>query len=162
MAAFAFVNYIRFKQYNSSNEAYEFTAHSYQNFSVNEVRERDGVRYQFLPFAVSTGAGSKGGDRSSAQLVAGLNQITVNVLAEAVRDKWLLDLKTVSIDPNGFGDQALIHTETWRVASYRMDTERITLTLSSPLDAASSDVPRRSLSTNVVGALPSSGSLTVS
>lgn len=162
MAAFAFVNYIRFKEYNSGSEAYEFTVHKYQNFSVNETRERDGVVYQFLPFAISTGAGARGGDRSSAQLVAGLNQITVNVLAEAVTSKWLLELKTVSIDSANFGDQDLIHTEVWRIASYRMDTERLTLKLSSPLDAASSDVPRRSLSTNVVGALPSSGSLTVS
>jgi len=157
MSAFAFVNYARFME-NSSTA----TAYAYQNFSVNVTRTYSGVTYNFLPFAISTGAGSKGGDRSEAVLGAGTNDISVNIFAEAVQSRWLLELKTVSLDITDFSDDALIRSELWRVASYDMDTEKVLLKLTSPLDAVRSDVPRRVLSTELVGALPSSGSLVVS
>ena len=156
MSAFAFINYARFMQDSSTP-----TVYAYQNFSVNQTRIYEGVTYSFLPFAVSTGAGSKGGDRSEAVLGAGSNQISVNIFAEAVQSRWLLELKTVSLSVSDFSDDALIRSELWRVASYDMDTEKILLKLTSPLDAVSSDVPRRDLSTALVGALPTSGSLVV-
>ena len=156
MSAFAFINYARFMQDSSTP-----TVYAYQNFSVNQTRIYEGVTYSFLPFAVSTGAGSKGGDRSEAVLGAGSNQISVNIFAEAVQSRWLLELKTVSLSVTDFSDDALIRSELWRVASYDMDTEKILLKLTSPLDAVSSDVPRRVLSTALVGALPTSGSLVV-
>lgn len=156
MSTFAFVNYARFMQDSSTP-----TVYAYQNFSVNQTRIYGGVTYSFLPFAVSTGAGSKGGDRSEAVLGAGNNQISVNIFAEAVQSRWLLELKTVSLSVTDFSDDALIRSELWRVASYDMDTEKILLKLTSPLDAVSSDVPRRVLSTALVGALPTSGSLVV-
>ena len=156
MSTFAFVNYARFMQDSSTP-----TVYAYQNFSVNQVRIYGGVTYSFLPFAVSTGAGSKGGDRPEAVLGAGNNQISVNIFAEAVQSRWLLELKTVSLSVTDFSDDALIRSELWRVASYDMDTEKILLKLTSPLDAVSSDVPRRVLSTALVGALPTSGSLVV-
>lgn len=157
MSTFAFVNYARFLQSNGSA-----TVYSYQNFSVNQQRTYSGVTYTFVPFAVSTGAGSKGGDRSEATLGAGLNEITVNIFAEAVNSRWFLELKTVSLDPDTFADSALIRTEIWRVARYEMDTEKILLRLTSPLDAVRDQVPRRYLSTKLVGALPSSATLVVS
>jgi len=43
-----------------------------------------------------------------------------------------------------------------------MDTERIILKLSSPLDATKGNVPRRRLTTGLVGALPTTGSLVIS
>lgn len=157
MSAFAFVNYARF-MVNTSTA----TAYAYQNFSIGTARSYGGVTYNFLPFAISTGSGSKGGDRSEAVLGAGTNDISVNIFAEAVQSRWLLELKTVSLDVTDFSDDALIRSELWRVASYDMDTEKVLLKLTSPLDAVRSDVPRRVLSTELVGALPSSGSLVVS
>jgi len=158
MSAFAFVNYARFLQSNGSPTS---PAHAYQNFSVNEARVYDGVTYQFAPFAVSTGAGSKGGDRSETVLGAGLNEITVNIFAEAVNSSWLLEIKTVALDPETFADTSLISSETWRVARYEMDTEKIMLKLTSPLDAVRAQAPSRYLSTKLVGALPTSATLVV-
>jgi len=144
---FKFVNYIHLLT----------TTYRYQNYSVNQTRTYSGNDYSFLPFGVSTGAGTKGGDRSSTRLVVGLNQISVNIFAEAVQSQWQLDLKTVSLDVTDDSDDALIRSEVWRIASYSIDTTRLILTLSSPLDAAASDVPRRLLTTELVGALPTNG-----
>jgi hypothetical protein len=157
MSSFAFVNYSRFL--TSAGVA---TAYAYQNFSINQPRIYSGVTYQFAPFAYTLGAGSKGGDRSDSSLVAGLDPISVNLFAEAVEDRYLLEVKTVSLDPETFADDALIRTELWRVAQYEMDTERIVLKLSSPLDATKGDIPKRRLFTKLVGALPSTGSLVIS
>jgi len=157
MSSFAFVNYSRFL--TSAGAA---TAYAYQNFSINQSRTYGGVTYQFAPFAYTLGAGSKGGDRSDSSLVAGLDPISVNLFAEAVEDRYLLEVKTVSLDPETFADDALIRTELWRVAQYEMDTERVILKLSSPLDATKGDIPKRRLSTKLVGALPSTGSLVIS
>ena len=157
MSTFAFVNYSRFL--TSAGAA---TAYAYQNFSINQSRIYGGVTYAFAPFAYTLGAGSKGGDRSDSSLVAGLDAISVNLFAEAVESRYLLEVKTVSLDPETFADDALVRSELWRVAQYEMDTERVILKLSSPLDATKGDIPKRRLSTKLVGALPSTGSLVIS
>ena len=157
MSAYAFVNYVRFK-----TQADAYTGTPYQNFSINEQRVYDGITYSFAPFAVSSGGGARGGDRSSASLVAGTDAISVNLFAEAVRERYMLEIKTVSLDPLTFADEALVASEIWRVASYDMDVTRVVLKLTSPLDAVKAQVPRRTLSTALVGALPTSGALVVS
>lgn len=157
MTAFAFVNYSRFLTSDGVP-----TNYAYQNFSINQSRVYGGVTYEFAPFAYTLGAGSKGGDRSDSSLVAGLDPISVNLFAEAVEFRYLLEIKTVNLDPETYADDALIRTELWRVAQYEMDTQRIALRLSSPLDATKGDIPRRRLSTKLVGALPSTGSLVIS
>jgi len=156
MSAYAFVNYVRFK-----TQADAYTGTPYQNFSVNQTRTYSGVTYSFAPFAVSSGGGARGGERSNAALVAGTDAISVNLFAEAVQNRYILEIKTVSLDPLTFADEALISTETWRIASYEMDLTTVTMRLTSPLDAVKAQMPRRTLSTALVGALPTSGALVV-
>jgi hypothetical protein len=157
MSTFAFVNYARFLQGDGTP-----TVYAYQNFSINQTRTYSSVTYAFAPFGYTLGAGSKGGDRSESSLVAGLDPISVNIFAEAVESRWLLNIKTVSLDPETFADDALIRSELWRVAQYEMDTERVILKLSSPLDATKGDIPKRRLTTGIVGALPSTGNVVIS
>jgi hypothetical protein len=157
MTAFAFVNYARFLEQDGTP-----TIYAYQNFSINQQRVYQSITYEFAPFAYTLGAGSRGGDRSDSSLVAGLDQLTVNLFAEAVESRWLLEIKTVSLVPVNFADDVLVRTELWRIAQYEMDTEKIILKLSSPLDAAKANIPRRRLTTGLVGALPTTGSLVIS
>ena len=151
--AFAFCNYVTLLQSNSTPTSYKF-----QNFSVNEPRRG----FDYLPFAITTGAGTRGGDRSSARLVVAANQISVNIAAEAANGNYFLRVETFSLNIETFADSSRISTEVWRVAGYEMDTERVFINLTSPLDAVRTDAPRRVLSTQLVGALPTSGSLVVS
>jgi hypothetical protein len=157
MSTFAFVNYARFLEQDGTP-----TIYAYQNFSINQERIYAGVTYEFAPFGYSLGAGSKGGDRSDSSLIAGLDQLTVNLFAEAVESRWLLEIKTVSLVAVNFADDVLVRTELWRISQYEMDTERIILKLSSPLDATKANIPRRRLTTGLVGALPTTGSLVIS
>lgn len=162
MSAYAFVNYVRFRELDGT-----YTAYAFQNFSVNQTRTYGGISHSFAPFALATGGGEKGGDRSSNVLVTGSSTqvgstIILNLFRQAVEDRWLLEVKTVSLNISSFADDTLLSTETWRVAAYDLDDTSIQLRLSSALDAAKAQVPNRRLSQRLVGALPVTASISTS
>ena len=164
MSSYAFCNYIKFVE--PSGSTYVDTSYYFQNFSVNATRTRNTQTYSFAPFALSTGGGEKGGDRSSNVLGIGASTeigttIILNLFKQAVDQRWLLVVETVSLDITTFADDLLISTENWRVASYQMDTKVIKLQLVSPLDAVKSQVPRRKLNEELVGALPTTGQISI-
>ena len=164
MSSYAFCNYIKFVE--PSGSTYVDTSYYFQNFSVNATRTRNTQTYSFAPFALSTGGGEKGGDRSSNVLGIGASTeigttIILNLFKQAVDQRWLLVVETVSLNITNFADDLLISTENWRVASYQMDTKVIKLQLVSPLDAVKSQVPRRKLNEELVGALPTTGQISI-
>lgn len=163
MSGYAFCNYVKFLE--PSGSSYTETSYYFQNFTINGTRSRGGDTYVFAPFALATGGGEKGGDRSSNVLGIGASTqagstIILNLFKQAVEGRWLLVVETVSLNINTFADDQLVSTETWRVASYQMDTKLIKLQLISPLDAVKGQVPRRKLSESLVGALPTTGQIT--
>ena len=163
MSGYAFCNYVKFLE--PSGSSYTETSYYFQNFTINGARSRGGDTYVFAPFALATGGGEKGGDRSSNVLGIGASTqagstIILNLFKQAVEGRWLLVVETVSLNINTFADDQLVSTETWRVASYQMDTKLIKLQLISPLDAVKGQVPRRKLSESLVGALPTTGQIT--
>jgi len=164
MSGYAFCNYVKFLE--PSGSSYAETNYYFQNFTINGTRSRGGDVYIFAPFALATGGGEKGGDRSANTLGIGVsteagNTIILNLFKQAVKDRWLLKVETVSLNISSFADDLLVSTETWRIASYQMDTQLIRLQLISPLDAVRSQVPRRKLSEDLVGALPTTGQISI-
>jgi len=164
MSGYAFCNYVKFLE--PSGSSYAETNYYFQNFTINGTRSRGGDTYIFAPFALATGGGEKGGDRSANTLGIGVsteagNTIILNLFKQAVKDRWLLKVETVSLNISSFADDLLVSTETWRIASYQMDTQLIRLQLISPLDAVRSQVPRRKLSEDLVGALPTTGQISI-
>jgi hypothetical protein len=153
--AVAVCNFIRFK-----NRGGAYTGYAYQNFFVNEVKSYQSIAYNFVPFGLTSGAGKKGGDRTNNALAAPPGPITVNIFAEACDQGYLLEVKTVEVDPLTLSLQSLITSELWFVSAMESDVQRTVLQLSSPLDAVDGQVPRRYLSSALVGALPTSGNLT--
>jgi len=85
----------------------------------------------------------------------------LNLFKQAVEQRWILQVETVSLNISTFDDELLVSTENWRVASYEMDTKIIKLRLISPLDAVKGQVPRRRLNEELVGALPTTGQITI-
>lgn len=153
--AVAVCNFIRFK-----NRGGAYTSYAYQNFFIGETRTYQNAVYSFLPFALASGAGKKGGDRSNNALGCPANPISINIFAEACDKGWLLEAKTVEVDPLTLSIQSLITSELWFVSSMELpDVQRSVLQLSSPIDAVNGQVPRRYLSSGLVGALPTSGNL---
>lgn len=164
MSGYAFCNYVKFLE--PSGSSYAETSYYFQNFTINGTRSRGGDTYVFAPFALATGGGEKGGDRSANTLGIGASSqagstIILNLFKQAVEERWLLQVETVSLNVSTFADDILVSTETWRIASYQMDTTLIKLQLISPLDAVKGQVPRRKLSEKLVGALPTTGQISI-
>lgn len=154
----AVCHYVRFKQRGGSY----VSSRSYQNFFVAESRNFGGVIYQFAPFAISGNTSNRGGDAMQASLVSVPNDITVSLFAEAVSSRWLLEVKTVLLSRTAgtvFSEASTITNEIWACTGGNEDHEKVTITLASPLDAARAQIPKRVLSSYLVGALPSTGSI---
>lgn len=154
----AICNFIRFKENGGSYVA----GYNYQNFYVGQTITYQGTAYIFAPFGVSTGAGTKGGDRSDAAIASPPSLIAINLFVEAAKKNWLCEIKSVLLDPETYATVQEITTETWVCSRPEITVERSALRLASPLDAVDSHVPKRTLGSRLVGSLPSTGSISVS
>jgi hypothetical protein len=97
------------------------------------------------------------GGNLNATLVFAFNELVLNMAVEAAENRWMVDIRTVWLDPTSFKEVDDFMDDTFMITGFTHDTSRLSLTLSSPLDAISGDVPRRKLSNFLVGSLPSSG-----
>lgn len=154
----AICNFVRFKENGGSYIA----SQNYQNFYVDQTVTYSGTLYSYAPFGVSTGAGTKGGDRSDAAIAAPPNPLSINLFVEAAQGNWLCEIKSVLLDPDTYATIQEITSETWVCSRPEVTVERAALRLASPLDAVDSHVPKRTLGSKLVGSLPSTGSITVS
>lgn len=156
---FAIVNYIRFKQRKGGG----FTGYNFQNYYINEEKTFNGVNHLFAPFGFSGGGGRLGGERGRATIAMFSTPIVKSVFYEADRNKWLVEVSSVEIDVIGETELGLISKEIW---ACRLEGQvelgkapQIALQLSSPLSTVDAIVGGRPLSQRLVGALPTSGSI---
>lgn len=150
-------NFLRFKQRDGN-----YTGWTAQNFFVNQTITYDGVDYPFRPVAVATNSSTRGGDRSEAVIGAAASVLTLNIFSEAANSDWLLEVKTVKVNRSDLSLGALLLTEYWAAQQVQHDTSEpvVKLQLASPLDAVRTP-GGRVLSQSLVGALPTSGTLTL-
>jgi hypothetical protein len=170
----ALAQYIRFK---TKSNVY-VPSRSYQNFFIGETRSLLGVPYTFAPFRISGSISNKGGDTAQASLTTIPNALTVGACTEAVLNYWLLEVSTylisatslapevgeqlIGTETGSFTEAGLLATELWSCSTMGQDYEKISITLSSPLDATRRQVPRRVLSEGLVGSVPATGNITAS
>jgi hypothetical protein len=150
-------NFMRFKQRSGT-----YTTWAAQNFFAGELKEYSGISYRSIPIAVATNASTRGGDRAEAAISGPVEQLTLNVFAEAAEKDWLLEIKTVKINRATFALDALLSSEIWACSQVQYDSSQngVVLQLASPLDSVT-QIGGRFLSQSLVGALPSSGTLSL-
>jgi hypothetical protein len=136
---------------------------SYQNFFVGETRAFLSVSYSYGPFALSGSGSNRGGDQGQSALVMPCNDLSTNLIAEAVLNSWLLEVNTVYIVADegvNFAETSLLSREIWSCSTALMDpADQLQLTLSAPLDAVKAQVPKRVLSSKLVGSIPPTGAI---
>lgn len=156
------------------------TAYNFQNFFVNETKNfydhvsGSTIAYTFAPFAVTANAGTRGGDRSDAAIVAPSDAIVVNLFVEACASRWMCQIITVARELGQSGEPATVEElstyqpymentrEMWMCSRPEINPERAVLRLASPLDAVDGQVPRRVLNNSLVGSIPFTGNITAS
>lgn len=150
-------NFLRFKRRNGT-----YTDWLAQNFYPDQSITYNGVVYPFRPVAVATNSSTRGGDRSEAVIGAAVSALTLNIFSEAADNDWLLEVKSVKVNRTDFSLAALLLTEYWACQQVQHDTSEpvVRLQLASPLDAVRRP-GGRVLNQSLVGALPTSGALTL-
>ena len=131
----------------------------FQNFYVNEVREWEVQKYQFAGFGYGGSSSDLQGGNIDASLVFRLNELSLNMAVEAADKRWIVVVKTVWLDPDTLTEKANYMRDTFMITGFDHDNLTLTLRLSSPMAAVTAEVPRRRLTEQLVGAMPSTGEI---
>jgi hypothetical protein len=150
-------SFVRFKRRDGT-----YTSWLGQNFFIGQTITHNGLEYPYRPVAVATNSSTRGGDRSEAAIGAAVSALTLNVFAEASANEWLLEVRSVKVNRSDLSLGPLLLVEYWSSRQVQHDTSQsvVTLQLASPLDAVRAP-GGRVLSQSLVGALPTSGNLTL-
>jgi len=121
---------------------------NYQNYDLNGS--------SFLPFAFSGAVINRNGDNITATLVFPSNSLSRSWATEAALGIWIATVDVKIIDQN-----RTLYSYVGQVSSAGWDEETVKLELSTVLDAVGADIPFRSLSSDLVGPLPTSANVRV-
>ena len=137
------------------------TGNNFQNFFQGETREYQGDTYIFGGFGFSGGTLDLEGGNISASLVFVLNDLSLSIVNQAAEQFWLVRIRTVWLDSSTFQEGNTFSEELYAVTGFEHDSSRLSVRLSSPLDAVQENAPRRTLTADLVGALPSTGQISL-
>ncbi len=133
--------------------------YGFQNFYHGETRTYISESYVFAAFGFSGGTVDLQAANISANLVFAVNQLDLVVFQQAVQERWLIQIRTVWLDPDTLDEGNTYGEEVYAVTGLEHDTSRLSVRLGSPLDAVSQNAPRRLLTQALVGSLPSTGNI---
>lgn len=137
------------------------TGFNFQNFFQGEQREYNGDSYTFGGFGFSGGTLDLEGGNITASLVFALNELSLSVFRQAAEEFWLVRIRTVWLDPDTFDEGNSFSEELYAITGFDHDSSRLSVRLSSPLDAVQQNAPRRTLNSMLVGELPSTGQISL-
>ena len=132
---------------------------AYQNFHQGEVRSYAGDDYTFAGFGFSGGTVDLEGGNIEAALVFAMSELVLSVFHEAVDKRKLIQIRTVWLDPDTLEEGTTYGEEVYALTGFDHDSSRLSVRLGSPLDAVSENAPRRLLTQDLVGSLPSTGNI---
>ena len=137
----------------------------YQPFFPGEVRTLYEINYQYAPFGFNGSSSTRNGDGVEGTLLFPANDLSVSLATEAILQNWLVEVTTVeiSIEIGGnFTECAVYSTELWACnGGGQPDLGKVVINLSSPTNAIRGRVPKRVLTTDLVGSVPSTGQISM-
>ena len=95
-------------------------------------------------------------------MVFALNELSLSVFSQAANDQWLAQIRTVWLEPDTFDETSQHSEELYAITGINHDSSQLSVRLGSPLDAVQANLPRRVLTTSLVGELPSTGQINLS
>ncbi len=135
------------------------TGYRFQNFHYGETRNYNGSAYMYGAFGFSGGTVDLEAANINASLVFAVNSLVLSVFQESVEENWLIEIRTVWLDPDTLQETGNYGEETYAITGLEHDSSQVSVRLGSPLDAVTQNAPRRVLTQKLVGALPSTGNI---
>ena len=148
MSQYAFGHALRITQ--GRNTQYRF-----QNFFIDQQITHQSANYTFVPFGFSGVTVNRTGDGLEATVVFPNNELSRAWGVNAINQNWVMEVDVLIIDDDAKdGPHKTVHSYTGQVVGGQWDEVSLNLQLSTVLDAVGTDVPRRSLTKELVGNLP--------
>ena len=138
------------------------TGYAFQNFHAGETRRFEGTGYLYAGFGFSGGTLDLEAGNVSASLVFAVNVLDLVVFKQAADERWLTEIKTVWLNPETLDETGTYSEELYAITGFEHDTSRLSVRLGNPLDAVTQNAPRRVLTQDLVGSLPSTGNINLS
>lgn len=135
---------------------------AWQNFTQGQVRNYMDTNYTYAGFGFSGGSVDLEAAAVSATLLFSLNQLDLNIFKEASNARKLIRIRTVWLDNDSLVETEQYSEDIYQILGFSHNLSTLSLRLGSPLDAIEAEVPRRRLTTALVGQLPSSGTIPLS
>ena len=129
----------------------------YQNSKPGELITYRDVEYPYLSFIYQGAAKNRSGDNLESSLILSSNSISMGYAVQSTQGRWNVRIDSCSMNPVTFEVGRTLTTENWIAASLSYDMETVEVLLSSSIDAVGASAPTRSLTRNLVGALPVTG-----
>jgi len=115
--------------------------------------------HQYLSFIYQGAAKNRTGDNLISGLIMSVNPVSMNYAYEAVEYKWNVQMDTCLMNDDFTAVQRTLTREVWVASSMSYDASTVEVVLSSSLDAVSLVLPNRVFTIELVGNLPTTGSI---
>lgn len=157
----SFGHFLTLQSRTSGMQSYYF-----QNFYLNETvpftLNQVTSQYQFLPFGFSGVTVNRSGDNQQTQLAFPNNTLSKAWASNAARDNWVATVHMMLLDPTNKTNVKLLSTFAGQVTSAIWSASELRVELSSVIDAVGNDVPRRRITEDVFGPLPTTSNVRLS
>jgi|TARA_S200002703_G_C3669882_1_gene205666 hypothetical protein len=157
MSQYALGHVVRIKTLGKDGLSVEF---KFQNFFIAKDMTYNDDTYTFVPFGFSGVTVNRTGDGLESSLVFPNNDLTRGWAVEAIDQHYVMEVDVLIIDStSATGSHTPVHTYIGQVVGGQWDNASLTLQLGTVLDAVGTDVPRRSLTRQLIGNLPVSNNV---
>lgn len=153
MSIQAIANFIEFQSVDGNSQS------RYQNGRVGGIIVYSNFSYNYLSFLYQGASKNRTGDNISSSLTIAQNAVSMNIAQQAISNFWGIRVDTLAVNPDTMAVGRLLSSEYWIATTMTYDTTAVVIELSSGIDAVGADAPSRSLTRDLVGALPLSASI---
>ena len=134
----------------------------FQNFWINENVAYNGNTHGFLPFGFSGVTVNRSGDNQSTQLALPNNSLSRSWASTLVDGSWVVLVDMLMLNPDNKADYRVLSSYAGQVAGAIWSESELRLEISSVIDAVGGDVPRRRITEDVFGPLPTTAQVRLS
>lgn len=155
----AFASYIDFLDSSGTRLGYAF--HNFPRAPGSQIRTVDGIEFLWAEFGYTGAAVDINGANLESALLFAVSDLMLGYAQQADDNNWLVRVRSIWLDPVTLEETSDELDETYQITSYQHDLNELIMTLGSPLDAQSAEIPARVLSRSIVGELPTTGQLSL-
>jgi len=135
------------------------TQHRYQNGKVGEIITLNSQEFSYLAFLYRGATRNRTGDNLQAELTLAPNAVAMDIVQQAVANRWFVRVQTCTMNPSTFAVGRVLTSDVWIATTFNYDADKLTTVLSSGIDAVGATAPTLSLTSRLVGALPTTGQI---